>query len=245
MTADLLSGRVAVVTGGARGLGAAIARTLEGAGARVARLDVVEGPAVIRCDVTDEASVAAAFDGVARREGRLDIVVANAGLVPPWRETEAYDLAEWDRVYAVNIRGVAATFKHAVPHLKTNGGAIIATSSIMGYRAHARQALYVASKHAVLGMVRAAALDLGRYGIRVNAIGPGSVATDALLERLDYRSSIGIGPPRAEALAAAAKETALGRMVSEDDVAKTVLFLASDLASGITGQLVAVEGGLA
>ena len=244
MTIDLLTGRVAAVTGAARGLGAAIAATFERAGAIVVRLDVLDVPGVIRCDVTDEATVAATFAAIAATHGRLDVVVANAGLVPPWRETEAYDLGEWDRVYAVNVRGVAATFKHAVPAMKSRGGSIIATSSIMGYRAHARQALYVATKHAVLGMVRAAALDLGRYGIRVNAIGPGSVATTALLERIDRRAALGLGPERDAALASAARETALGRLVSEDDVAKTVLYLASDLASGVTGQLVAIDGGL-
>jgi len=240
--AGLLDGKVAAVTGGARGLGAAICAEFRAAGAAAAALDIAGAEP---CDVTDEASIAAALARVVAAHGRLDIVVCNAGVVPPWRGIEALDLEEWDRVFAVNVRGVAATMKAAVPHLKARGGAIIAMSSIMGYRAHAAQAAYVASKHAVLGLVRAAALDLGRHGIRVNAIGPGSVATEALLGRMAARAEAGIAPPVAEALAAAARDPALGRMVTEQDVARTALYLASDLASGVTGQIVPVEGGLA
>jgi NAD(P)-dependent dehydrogenase (short-subunit alcohol dehydrogenase family) len=244
MTPPLLAGRVAAVTGAASGLGAAIAAMLEVAGATVSRLDLTTGEGVIPCDVTDERSIREAL-AAAARDGRLDIVVANAGVVPPWRETEDLDLEAFDHTLAVNVRGVAATFKHAVPFLKERGGALVATGSIMSYRAHARQAAYVASKHAVVGLVKAAALDLGRYGIRVNAVGPGAVATEALLARMDWRAEVGLGPSRAEALAAAAQETALGRMTTSDDVAGTVLWLASDLSAGVTGQLVPVEGGLA
>jgi NAD(P)-dependent dehydrogenase (short-subunit alcohol dehydrogenase family) len=244
MIPPLLAGRVAAVTGGAGGLGGAIAAMLEVSGATVARLDVVAGKGVIPCDVTDERSIRDAL-AAAARDGRLDIVVANAGVVPPWRETEELDLEAFDRTLAVNVSGVAATFKHAVPFLKERGGALVATGSIMGYRAHARQAAYVASKHAVVGLVKAAALDLGRYGIRDNAVAPGAVATDALLARMDWRAEVGLGPARAKALAAAAQETALGRMTTADDVARTVLWLASDLSAGVTGQLVPVEGGLA
>lgn len=239
-----LTGRVAVVTGAARGLGAAMADMLAAAGAETIRLDVEAGAGVIGCDVTDEASIKSAMASAASRHGRLDIVIANAGIVPPWRETEVLDLALFQRTLDVNVTGVAATLKHAVPHMKARGGAIVATSSIMGARAHGRQAAYVASKHAVLGIVRAAALDLGRYNIRVNAVGPGSVATDALLSRIDARERDGIGPARAAALEAAAREPAIGRMITAEDVARTVLYLSSDLASGVSGQLVVVDGAL-
>lgn len=238
----LLDGRVAAVTGGARGLGAVICAEFRAAGGIAVALDIVGADP---CDVTDEASVTAALARVVAAHGRLDIIVCNAGVVPPWRGIEALDLAEWDRVFAVNVRGVAATMKAAVPYLKAQGGAIVAMSSIMGYRAHGGQAAYVASKHAVLGLVRAAALDLGRHGIRVNAIGPGSVATEALVGRMAARADAGIAPPVDQALQMAAKEPALQRMVTERDVARTALYLASDLASGVTGQIVPVEGGLA
>ncbi|MCX8102748.1 MAG: SDR family NAD(P)-dependent oxidoreductase, partial [Geminicoccaceae bacterium] len=119
----LLQGRVAAVTGGARGLGAAICAEFRAAGAVAHALDL-DGPDP--CDVTEEASIAAALARIAAAEGRLDIVVCNAGVVPPWRGIEALDLAEWDRVFAVNVRGAAATMKAAVPHLKARGGAILA-----------------------------------------------------------------------------------------------------------------------
>jgi NAD(P)-dependent dehydrogenase (short-subunit alcohol dehydrogenase family) len=248
----LLADRVALVTGGCRGLGQAIVAAFAAEGARGAAVDLATelaaaappaGFVALAADVTDEASLAAAFAATVERFGRLDVVVANAGLVPPWRETEALDLAEWDRVLAVNVRGVAATLKHAVPALKQHGGAIIATASINAETAHPRQMLYTASKHAVLGVVRAAALDLGRYGIRVNALAPGPVATDALRGRVRQRAAEG-GPAEAEAFRLLGAETALGRIATANEVARTAVFLASDMASGITGQLIRIDAGL-
>ncbi|WP_270937096.1 SDR family NAD(P)-dependent oxidoreductase, partial [Falsiroseomonas oryzae] len=177
----LLAGRVAVVTGGARGLGAAIAARFRTEGAEVVTLDVTGGD--IACDVADEAAVAAAFADVGTRHGRLDVLVANAGLVPPWRDLTALDLAEWDRVFAVNVRGVALTLKHGVP-LMPRGGSVVAMGSIMSEKGAPRQALYNATKHAVLGIVRCAAQEFGPRGIRVNALGPGPVATAALRARV-------------------------------------------------------------
>jgi NAD(P)-dependent dehydrogenase (short-subunit alcohol dehydrogenase family) len=196
----LLDGQRAVITGGSRGLGAAIGEAFTAAGAAVAVLDLAtalemasawKGQAAFACDVTDESGLAQAIDRTATALGGLDIVVANAGIVPPWRETETLDFSEWDRVMAVNVRGVAATVKHAVPHLKQRGGAIVLMASVNAVVSHPRQMLYTASKHAVLGILRAAALDLGRYGIRVNALAPGPVATQALLERIEARAAQG------------------------------------------------------
>lgn len=225
----LLADRIAVVTGAARGLGAAIAARLAAEGAAVTGLDLPE------CDVTEEAQVAQAM----ARLPQIDILVANAGVVPPWRGVEALDLAEWDRVFAVNVRGVAACMKHAAPRMGA-GGAILAMASLNAERAAAGQALYTASKHAVLGLVRAAALDLGPRGIRVNALGPGPVATPALRGRIAAR-----GMAEDEALAHEAARTALGRIATEEEVANAALFLVSDLASGITGKMLRVDGGLA
>lgn len=247
----LLDGRIALITGGTRGLGLAIARRFAAEGAAGTLVDLPDarpegtapsGFTVLAGDVGDEASLAGAVRQTLAAFARLDIVIANAGVVPPWRETEALDMAEWDRVMAVNVRGIAATLKQAVPALKPQGGAIVAMASINAFTAHPRQMLYTASKHAVLGIVRAAARDLGRHGIRVNAVAPGPIATEALVARIRKRALT--GPSETEALAALAGETALGRLATADEVAKAVLFLASDLASGISGELLPVDAGL-
>jgi len=248
----LLAGKAAVVTGGARGLGLAVANAFAEAGAEGLAVDLPAAAAsaglpsgfdFYPADVTSEAAIAAAIGAAVQRFGRLDIVVANAGLVPPWRATEALDLDEWDQVFAVNVRGVAATLKHAAPAMKDSGASIIVMCSINSWRAHPRQMLYTATKHAALGIARAAALDLGRHGIRVNGIAPGPIATDALLTRIRARAASG-GPAEAEALGAMAAETALGRMATAEEVARTALFLASDLSSGITGRVFPVDAGL-
>lgn len=246
-----LDRRVAVVTGAARGLGRAIVERLAAAGAVGAAFDLPAALADaslpdrwtgVAADVRDEAGLAAAFATVDRVFGRLDIVVANAGIVPPWRESAEIDLDEWDTVFAINVRGVIATIKHAVPALRRNGGAVVAMASLNAWRAHGRQCLYTASKHAVLGIVRATALDLGRYNIRVNAVGPGPVATEALLERMRWRESQ--GGLTVEAALQAAGDNALGRMVTAGNVADSVLFLASDLSAGMTGIMLPVDGGV-
>ena len=134
-----------------------------------------------------------------------------------------------------------ATFKHAAV---SDGGSIVAIGSLNSWRGDPNIASYVASKHAVLGIVRSAALDLGPRGIRVNAIGPGPILTDALLARFRTRErERGISVEAAKAAAAA--QTALGRMATIDDVAGAALFLASDLASGVTGHLIPVDAGIA
>ncbi len=246
----LLAGRCAVVTGGARGLGAAIGAGFAKEGARVAVLDLPEasqavgahqGDLALPCDVSHEAHVSAAIAEVVRRFGGLDIVVANAGVVPPWRAVHEIDMGEWDRVFAVNVRGVALTIKHAAPHLRA-GGSIIAMGSIMSATGAPGQMLYTATKHAVLGIVRCAAHDLGPSGIRVNALGPGPVATEALQERVATRATNG-GAPVEEAMAGMAR-TPLQRMATAEDVARAAVFLASELSSGITGRHVPVDAGL-
>lgn len=250
MTTVSLDGRIALVTGTATGLGRTIAREFGAAGACGVGIDIAgQQPELpddwiaVRGDVADERDLAAAIRQVGERFGRLDIVVANAGLVPPWHDTEDIDLDEWDRVFAVNVRGVAATIKLAVPMMKERGGTIVVMASLTSRQAHPGQCLYVATKHAVLGIVRATALDLGRYGIRVNAIGPGPVATEAFLERVRRRAEAG-GPAEEDALRQFDAETALGRIATEADVARTALFLASDMSDGITGQIIPVDAGV-
>jgi NAD(P)-dependent dehydrogenase (short-subunit alcohol dehydrogenase family) len=246
--ADLLAGKVALVTGGAQGLGRAIVDGFAAAGARGLLFDLLPaddslpaGWSFERGDVGKEDDVISAVARARAEFGRLDVAVANAGIVPPWHDTETVDLAEWDRVFAVNARGVMATIKHAVPLMKQQGGSIVAMGSTNSWIGHAKQAAYTASKHAVLGIVRAAARDVGRFGIRVNALCPGPVATAALLARVRQRAGEG-GAPAEETLRRYS-ETALGRMVTVEDVVGAALFLAGDLSSGVTGQLIPVDAG--
>ena len=226
-----------------------MARELAAAGALGAVVDLAEGPAPdgwisLVADVRDEATVAAAVAATAERFGRLDVVVANAGIVPPWSDTTELDLDQLDEVFAVNVRGVAATLKHGVAALRDRGGSVVVTASLNSWRAHPSQPVYTASKHAVLGLLRTAALDAGRHGVRVNGLAPGPIFTDALRARLEARAAEG-GLPVEEALAQAAAGTALGRIATEEDVARAALFLASDLAAGITGVLLPIDGGIA
>ncbi|HEV7247483.1 MAG TPA: SDR family NAD(P)-dependent oxidoreductase [Shinella sp.] len=247
-----LDSKIALVTGGSRGLGAAIIGCLASHGTKGAAVDreLPSEPAklpasfiVITGDVKDEASVKAAIEQTIARFGRLDIVIANAGVVPPWSETKDLDLGQWDEVMAINARGVLATIKHAVAPLSETRGSVVVTGSINSVVAHPRQLVYTASKHAVLGILRATALDLGRHGIRVNGIAPGPIATEALVGRIRTRAQS--GPSEKDAIAALEAQTALGRLATAEEVANTVAFLASEAASGITGQLLRVDAGMA
>jgi NAD(P)-dependent dehydrogenase (short-subunit alcohol dehydrogenase family) len=247
----LLGGKTAFVTGGAGGLGRAIAHALHAAGAKgtvvdldasAARSNSPTGWHGLAADVRDEASLNAAMESTVATFGSLDIVVANAGVVPPWCETEHIALDEWDHTFAVNVRGVMATIKTAIPAMKHAGGSIIALGSEASYNGHPRQAAYVATKHAVLGIVRSASLDLGRYDIRVNAVAPGPIATKTLLGRVATRAAES-HQTSADLLQKYIDATSLGRMATDSEVATAVLFLASDLASGITGVILPIDAG--
>ncbi|MGD1888198.1 MAG: SDR family NAD(P)-dependent oxidoreductase [Cohaesibacteraceae bacterium] len=245
-----LSGRLAVVTGAAGGLGRAIATKLSDSGAEIV---AVELPAALdrlptnwRAEPIDlgQDNAADALGALAERLHKVDIVVANAGVVPPWRGVDSLDLVEWDRVMRINVWGMAATIGAFTGALERSGhGAVVAMASINGYRAHPKQVLYTASKHAVIGVIRAAALDLGARNIRVNALAPGPIATDALMGRLSTRHEQG-GPSPEEAMAAVQAEAALGRIATEADVANAALFLASEASGGLTGVVRPVEAGL-
>jgi len=246
-----LKGKVVLVTGGARGLGHAIATAVAEAGAvgvvadllSASRMSPPPGMMALDCDVTSESSVAACVAATVEHFGRLDVVIANAGLVPGWRATENLDFNEWDRVMAVNARGVAITLAKTAKALSATQGCVVVMASINSYEAHGRQMLYTASKHAVLGIVRSAARDLGPHGVRVNALAPGPIATDALLERIQHRASIG-GAQADIALQELSRGNAMGRLATAGEVATAALFLASDAASGITGVLLPVDAGL-
>lgn len=243
-----LGGRMAIVTGGARGLGAAVVARLDAAGVRGIILDVEANPQLatgwscVQADLRQNDSILAAFAAVTERLPRLDIVVAAAGVVPPWSSVRDQDFAEWDSVFELNVRGLAATVRSA-SSLMGAGGSIVAIGSVNSWRGDPNLMSYVASKHAVLGIVRSAALELGPLGIRVNAVAPGPIATEALLSRIRSRSAAG-GLSEQSAIEAAASQTALRRIATADEVASATLFLASPLSSGITGQLLPVDAGV-
>lgn len=245
-----LDGLRALVTGGANGIGAAIVARLAQAGATGASVDLAadamlpSGWHAITADVRSESEVERACRSACEQlGGPLDLLVTAAGIVPPWSAVAELDLEQWDNLFAINVRGVVATLKHAAP-LMSDGASVVVIGSLNSWRGDGKITGYVASKHAVLGVVRSAAIDLGTRGIRVNALGPGPVATDALRARMSQRAQAG-GPPLDQALAAAAAMTSLGRIATVGEVADTALFLASGLSSGITGHLIPVDGGLA
>ena len=246
----LLDGRRAIVTGGASGIGAATVAAISAAGARGCVLDlpgtgggnVPDGWETIDVDMRSEVAVRDACAQAAATLGGLDAVVAAAGIVPAWSSVGSLDLDVWDDVFAVNARGVASTLKHASGHLG-DGASIVVVASINAWRGDRNLSDYTASKHAVLGLVRSAALDLGRRGIRVNAVAPGAVATAAMLVRAERRAGEG-GLDVASALEQAAAPTALGRIATVEDVAHAALFLLSNLAAATTGHLLPVDGGI-
>lgn len=203
----------------------------------------LKGWEFLQVNVSDEQEIINGFKQIKKKLGKLEVVVANAGIVPPWKTINDIDNDEWEKVFNVNVKGVALTIKHSVELMKSSGGSIIVMGSINSLLGHSGQSLYTATKHALLGIVKCAAIDLGKYNIRVNAIGPGPVATDALLGRLKSREANG-GMSVRSALDEFTNNTALGKMTTEDDVANTVLYLSSNLSSSITGQIIPVCSGL-
>ena len=241
---DLLSlrGRVALITGAARGIGAATARAFADAGARVALLDreAAEVEAVAReiggtacpADVTDDTAVRRAVDDVVARWGRLDILVNNAGIV---RDAVLADVKDedWAATLDVNLRGAMLCARAAVPHMRAAGfGRILSATSIVARTGNYGQTAYVASKAGIIGLTRAWARELGPRGITANAVAPGFIDTDM------------VKSVPAKVMAELLSRTPAGRMGRPEEVANVYLFLASDLASFVNGAVVGVDGGL-
>jgi len=253
---DALAGRHAVVTGGGRGIGAAIAAALAGEGATVsvlgrdpARLDArvqslgggtrAQGVAV---DVTDEASVKSAFAAVRARFGRVDILVNNAGQAgsAPLAKT---DLALWQRMLAANLTGTFLCTREALPEMTARGaGRIVNVASTAGLVGYAYVAAYCAAKHGVVGLTRAAALECAKTGVTVNAVCPGYTETDMVGDAV-ANIVAKTGKTESEARAALVARNPQGRMVRPEEVASAVLWLCLPASSSITGQAIAVAGG--
>lgn len=239
-----LSGRTAFVTGSTRGIGQAIAIRLHAAGARVAVLGrdagkaaevaarIGEGAASFACDVGDTGSVTAAVEAVAKALGPVDILVNNAGVTRDNLLLRMGD-EEWDAVLDANLKGAFRTVKAVLKGMmKRGGGRIINVTSIVGLTGNKGQANYAASKAGLVGFTKSVAKEYASRGILANCVAPGFIETDMTAAL----------PP--EARAALLKEIALERLGRPEDIAGAVLYLASDLASYVTGQVLVVDGGM-
>jgi len=251
-----LDGKVVAVTGAAAGIGKATALRFARAGASVAAWDVNERAAVgliyeideaggrgrfRKVDVADTGSVAAAVEDVVDAWGRIDVLVNNAGIVRDsqlvkWKDGEVVSTLTdeaFDAVIAVNLRGVYACTKAVVPAMiRQGGGVILNASSVVGLYGNFGQTNYVATKAGVIGMTRTWARELGRYGIRVNAVAPGFIATE-ILQSMPQK-----------VLDALIAKTPLRRMGKPEEIAEAYFWLASDAAAYVHGTVLSVDGGL-
>jgi 2-keto-3-deoxy-L-fuconate dehydrogenase len=234
---------VAIVTGGASGIGAAATSLLTKRGARVAVLDRniedQDAGLALRCDVTDPGAVDDAVRAVAHEFGRIDVLVNNAG-IGAVGDVTANDDDEWHRVFDVNVVGIARVSRAALPHLRASpSAAIVNTSSVVAHVGLPQRAVYGASKGAVAALTLAMAADHVTDGIRVNAVSPGTADTPWVARLLDQAND-----PDEAARALRARQP-MGRLVTADEVAHAIAYLASPLSGSTTGTLLAVDGGLA
>jgi meso-butanediol dehydrogenase / (S,S)-butanediol dehydrogenase / diacetyl reductase len=249
LSGRLFSDRVALITGGSRGIGLAAGRRLASAGARVvlAARDARRGTAAaatlptatfVQLDVRLAEDCERAVHTTLERFGRLDVLVNNAGVIYRNRTTDVLTEAEWDETFDVNVKGAFLMTRAALPALRASRGTIVNVASYVGLVGFAGAAAYAASKAALVNFTRSVALDHAREGIRVNAVCPGSVDTDMI------HSAWAACPDPAEARIAWEQKHPLGRIATPDEVAAAIVFLASDDARFITGAALPVDGGI-
>jgi NAD(P)-dependent dehydrogenase (short-subunit alcohol dehydrogenase family) len=252
MTQDAIrmDGKVALITGGAGGIGRATAQLMNARGARVAIADIaferaqalaaeLPGALAVHLDLEQAQSIEAMIAQTVGHFGRLDVLHNNAALLGPDiarqdGDIEQMSTALWDRTYGVNVRGTMIACRAALPHLRKVGGNIVNTVSNLALQGHIIQAAYSSSKAAIIQMTRAIAASHGIHGIRCNAVAPGMTMTPALREAF---------PPPLRA--AVEGETLRPQLGEAQDIAEAVAFLASDAARNITGQVLVADGGCA
>lgn len=242
--------RRVLITAGANGIGLVMATAFAGTGAEVwvtdvdpaALAQVPDGIRAARVDASDEEQMAAFFNEVKEVWGGLDVLCANAGIKGPTASVEDMPLDEWRSCIAVNLDGAMLAAKYAAPLMKAEGkGVMIFTSSTAGLYGTRFRAPYSAAKWAVIGLMKTVAMELGPFGIRANAICPGSV-TGPRIDRVIAAEAAAKGMSEAAVRDAYSSGTALKRLSDPEDVAATALFLASDGARMISGQAIAVDG---
>ena len=252
MAADAIrmDGKVAVITGGAGGIGTANARLLTARGARVAVAALafdrsqelapeLPGALAVPLDLEREASIEAMIAQVLDHYGRLDVLHNNAALLGPEvaqndADVETMATALWDRTYAINVRGTMIACRAALPHLRAARGNVVNTVSNLALQGHLIQAAYASSKAAIIQMTRSIAASHGLHGVRCNAVAPGMTMTPALRDAF---------PPALRRAVEA--ETLRDQLGDPEDIAEVAAFLASDAARNITGQVLVADGGCA
>jgi NAD(P)-dependent dehydrogenase (short-subunit alcohol dehydrogenase family) len=246
------TGKVAVVTGGAMGIGEATARKLATLGASVAILDVDRdaGPktaasitrnggicAFFGCNISLGQEVAQAIDAVVKKYGPIDILVSNAG-IQLYGDAVTTSEEEWDRLMGINLKGCFLAAKYALPHMIERGGAVVIVGSVQSMTAISNSIAYVASKHGLLGLTRAMSLDYAQKGIRVNCVCPGAIDTPML------RWAAGLSDDPDKVIQTCNRMHPVGRIGKPEEVADAIVYLASPMASFITGAALLVDGGM-
>ena len=244
-----------LITAGAAGIGLEFARAFAGNGAKVYVCDIdtqalaaaeraIPGLIAKPCDIGSRAEIERMVPQAIEALGGLDVLINNAGIAGPTQPVETMPPAEWDRVVAVNLTAMFDVTRLAIPHLKkSKAGVIINMASVAGRYGFINRSPYAATKWAVIGFTKTLSLELGAWGIRANAIAPGAVAGERIERVFKGRAEIG-GKSMEEVRAAAMAEQSIKAMIDPKDIAALALFLASDAAKSISGQVVPIDADL-